>query len=131
MLSLILFKPFGVNGLAIALSAATIVEFWLLFRALDVRLMGIDTGRLVNSLVRTGASTLLMAEVVGLWLLSLRGAGLLDLSSKLQSGLAVTVGITLGGVVFFYTSRVLRSDEARLLVERVPLPAGLRGYLGG
>jgi hypothetical protein len=43
----------------------------------------------------------------------------------------VTVGITLGGAVFFYTSRVLRSDEARLLVERVPLPAGLRGYLGG
>jgi putative peptidoglycan lipid II flippase len=128
ILCLILVRPFEVNGLAIALSVATIVEFGLLFRALDVRMMGIDSGRLVNSLLRTGASTLLMAEVVGLWLVCLRGAGLLDFSSKLESGAAAIVGVVLGGATYFYTSRLLRSDEARVLAER--LPPGLRRFAG-
>jgi hypothetical protein len=117
-----------VNGLAIALSIATIVEFGFLFRALDVRMMGIDTGRVVNSVVRTGASTLLMAEVVGLWLVVLRGAGMLDLSSKLDTGLAVVVGSALGAATYFYTSRLLRSDEARVLAAR--LPESVRRYAG-
>jgi putative peptidoglycan lipid II flippase len=128
ILCLILVRPFEVNGLAIALSIATIVEFALLFRALDVRMMGIDTGRIVNSLLRTGASTLLMGEVVVLWLLCLHGAGLLDLSSKLETGFAVIVGAALGAATYFYTSRLLRSDEARVLASR--LPEGMRRYAG-
>jgi putative peptidoglycan lipid II flippase len=131
VLSLILVVPFEVNGLAIALTAATIVEFALLLRALDTRMMGIDAGRLVNSLIRTGAATLLMAEVVALWLLCLRGVGLLDLASKVESGLAITVGSVLGGVAFFYASRALRSEEAETLVERLPLPEGARRFAGG
>jgi putative peptidoglycan lipid II flippase len=128
ILCLVLVRPFEVNGLAIALSIATIVEFGFLFRALDVRMMGIDTGRVVNSVVRTGASTLLMAEVVGLWLMVLRGAGMLDLSSKLDTGLAVVVGSALGAATYFYTSRLLRSDEARVLAAR--LPESVRRYAG-
>jgi putative peptidoglycan lipid II flippase len=128
ILCLILVRPLEVNGLAIALSIATIVEFGFLFRALDVRMMGIDTGRLVNSLVRTGASTLLMAEVVGLWLVILRGAGMLDLSSKFDTGFAVIVGSALGAATYYYTSRLLRSDEARVLAAR--LPERMRRYAG-
>ncbi len=131
VLSIILVIPFGVNGLAVALSIATIVEFGLLLRAISGRLMGIDAGRLVFSLTRTVAATLLMAEVVALWLVALRWAGLLDLESKPEAGLALAGGLTLGGAVFFYTTRLLRSDEARVLVERLPLPARLRRYAGG
>ena len=131
VLSIILVIPFGVNGLAVALSIATIVEFGLLLRAISGRLMGIDAGRLVFSLTRTAAATLLMAEVVALWLVALRWAGLLDLESKPEAGLALAGGLALGGAVFFYTTRLLRSDEARVLVERLPLPARLRRYAGG
>ena len=131
VLSIILVIPFGVNGLAVALSIATIVEFGLLLRAISGRLMGIDAGRLVFSLTRTVAATLLMAEVVALWLVALRWAGLLDLESKPEAGLALAGGLALGGAVFFYTTRLLRSDEARVLVERLPLPARLRRYAGG
>jgi peptidoglycan biosynthesis protein MviN/MurJ (putative lipid II flippase) len=128
VLCLVLVVPFEVNGLAIALSIATIVEFALLFRALDVRLMGIDAGRIINSLVRTGAAAVLMAEVIALWLLCLHGAGLLDMSSKLQTGIAVTVAVTAGAAVFYYTSRLLRSEEARVLAGH--LPPVLRRYAG-
>ncbi len=131
VLSIILVIPFGVNGLAVSLSIATTVEFALLLRALSGRLSGIDAGRLVSSLTRTGAATLLMAEVVALWLVALRGVGLLDLGSKPQAGVAVAGGMALGAAVFVYTTRLLRSDEARVLIERLPLPPRLRGYVGG
>jgi len=131
VLSIILVIPFGVNGLAVSLSVATVVEFALLLRALSGRLMGIDAGRLVFSLTRTAAATLLMAEVVALWLVALWGAGLLDLDNKLEAGIALAGGMALGGAAFFYTTRLLGSDEARVLVERLPLPARLRRYAGG
>jgi hypothetical protein len=94
-------------------------------------MMGLDVGRIVNSLVRTVAATVVMAEVVALWLICLRGAGFLDLGSKLETGVAVAVGIAAGGAAFFYTSRFLRSDEARVLVDRLPLPQSVRRYAGG
>lgn len=131
LLSIVLVIPFEVNGLAVALSVATIVEFVLLLRAIDGRLSGIDIGRLADSVARTGAASLLMAEVVALWLLALRAAGLLDLSNKLDAGLGVIVGMALGAAVFFCASRALGSAEARVLVARLPLPDRLRRYAGG
>jgi hypothetical protein len=75
-------------------------------------------------------STLLMAEVVALWLALLHALGLLDLEQKGDAGLATLGGVIIGGVVYFWTSRRLRSDEAELLVERLPLPERLRRLAG-
>jgi putative peptidoglycan lipid II flippase len=129
-LSVALVGPFGVKGLALALSAATIVEFGLLSRTLAIRLEGIELAAVVRSLLRTIAATALMAEVIALWLAGLRFAGLLDLSAKPEAGLAVAGGLILGCAAFFYTSRYLGSEEARLLVDRLPMPARLRPILG-
>jgi putative peptidoglycan lipid II flippase len=131
VLSLVLVWPFGIRGLAAALSVATIVEFTLLIRNLQQRLGGLDAGHLVFSLTRTIVSSVLMAEVILLWLALLRLAGLLQLDRKPEAAFAVVGALALGTVAFFYTSRILRSDEAEVLVQRLPLPEGVRAYLGG
>jgi putative peptidoglycan lipid II flippase len=130
LLSLALVKPFGINGIAFALSAATIVEFGLLWRTLAHRLDGFDLATIAGSLARTLVATVLMAETVALWLAALELAGLLDLGQKLDSGLAVIGGCAIGGAVFFYASRLLGSEEAGTLVERLPVPERIRPYLG-
>ena len=71
-----------------------------------------------------------MAEVILLWLALLRLAGLLDLARKPEAAFAVMGALALGAVTFFYTSRLLHSDEAEVLVQRLPLPERLRAYLG-
>lgn len=129
MLSLLFVIPFGVNGLAAALSIATIVEFVLLWRALAGRLHGMDGGRIVYSLVRVCTATLLMAQVIALWLSLLVLAGMLDFGSKLDSGLALAGGIVFGGLAYFSATRLLRTEEAEVLVQRVPLPARLRAFV--
>ena len=126
VLCVVLVWPFGIKGLAGALSVATIVEFWLLWRTLARRLDGLDAGHLTFSLSRTIAGSVLMAEVILLWLAILHFAGLLDLADKVDAGLAVIGGIGIGGVVFFAATRALRSEEAGMLARRLPLPQALR-----
>jgi putative peptidoglycan lipid II flippase len=128
-LSLIFLLPIEVNGLAAALSIAAIVEFALLARALAARFGTIDLASIWGAASRTLVATVLMAEVLALWLAALSLAGLLDLGNKIDAGLAVLGGAAIGGAVFFVTSAVLRSEEARMLLERAPIPERLRGYL--
>jgi putative peptidoglycan lipid II flippase len=120
--------PWGLNGLAAALSIAAFAEFALLARGLLQRMPEVDVPALVRSLWRTALAAAVMAEVVALWLAALELAGLLDLSLKASSGAAVIGGVVLGGTAFLVTARVLGSEEAHLLLERVPLPARVRRF---
>ncbi|MEX0750626.1 MAG: lipid II flippase MurJ, partial [Dehalococcoidia bacterium] len=131
VLSLALVWNFGIGGLAFALSAAAIVEFVLLVRTLGRRLRGLDNGMVMQSLARTVVATVLMAEVLALWLAVLKLAGALDLGSKLDSGVAVVGGMLIGGAAFYITSRALRSQEAVVLAERLPLPGAVRRLVLG
>jgi putative peptidoglycan lipid II flippase len=130
VLCLVLVSAFEVNGLALALSIAAIVEFALLARALAVRLRGLENARLAWSLMRTVASAVLMGELVGLWLIGLSAAGLLDGDDKILSAVAVVGATVIGVPAFYVTSRLLGSTEARLLAERLPMPARLRRLAG-
>jgi putative peptidoglycan lipid II flippase len=130
VLCLALVQAFEVNGLAVALSIAAIVEFGLLTRALAERLRGLDNARLARSVTTTVAGSLLMAEVVALWLLALRGAGLLDGSDKLMSAIAVAGAVVIGTPVFYGVTRLLGSQEAVTLAEQLPLPASVRRLAG-
>jgi putative peptidoglycan lipid II flippase len=117
---------FGVRGLAAALTIATIVEFTLLLRTLSQRIGGLDARDIGYSISRTVVASILMTEVILLWLAALHFAGLLDLEQKLDAGLAAVGGVSIGAAAFFITSRILNSDEANLLSRRLPLPARLR-----
>ena len=129
VLSVALVWPFGVKGLAASLSVATIVEFALLARTLGRRLRDSDHARTVRSVMRSLAATLLMAEVIALWLGVLELAGLLDLSRKPEAALAVIGGTLLGTVSYVYASRLLGSEEIQLVAERLPLPSGIRQFM--
>lgn len=128
LLCMALVGPFGVRGLATALSVATIVEFMLLLRTLSGRLHGLGTGELAYSLSRTIMSSVLMAEVILVWLAMLHFLGLLDLAQKVDAGLAVGGGTAIGGGVYLWTTRLLQSEEAGLLARRLPLPARVRRW---
>jgi putative peptidoglycan lipid II flippase len=130
VLSVVLVWPFGIKGLAAALSVATIVEFVLLLRTLDRRLHGLDTRQLVLSATRTVVATVLMAEAIALWLAALKLAGLLELDRKPEAGFAMLGGMAVGAVTYFYASRLLHSEEAETLVRRLPLPRRVRAWLG-
>jgi putative peptidoglycan lipid II flippase len=125
-LSAALIVPFGIRGLAAAFSVAAIVEFGLLARTLDRRLGGLDRAKVAASVGRTVLATILMAQVVALWLALLALAGMLNMESKVDAGFATVGGIALGGVTFFIATRALRSEEAETIAARLPLPASLR-----
>jgi putative peptidoglycan lipid II flippase len=112
--------PWGVRGLALAVSLATIAEAALLFWTLRVRMEGFDLGALGRSAGRTLGAGVLMAEAVGFYLVLLDQAGRFDTSNKLDAFLAVAGGSLLGGLVFLAVARVLRSDEAETLLLRLP-----------
>jgi putative peptidoglycan lipid II flippase len=131
VLSLALVWSFGIGGLAFSLSAAAILEFVLLIRTLDRRLRGLESGAVMLSFVRTVIATTLMAEVLAVWLAVLKIAGALDLGSKLDSGFAVIGGMALGAATFYACSRLLRSQEAAVLAERLPLPGSVRRLVAG
>ncbi len=131
MLSVALVRPFGIKGLALSLSVATIVEFALLWRTLDRRMKGLDRMRVISSLTRTVTATVLMGEVIGLWLALLYFGGVLELNVKVEAAFATLGGTVIGAAVFLYASRLLGSAEAEILVQRLPMPARLRAYVGG
>src|SRR5205823_999233 len=83
----------GIRGLALSLSIATIVEFALLLRTLVRRLHGLDGAHIVRSVARTSVASVVMGEVILLWLGLMRLAGILDLDRKPDATLAVVGGI--------------------------------------
>ncbi|HXF50829.1 MAG TPA: murein biosynthesis integral membrane protein MurJ [Dehalococcoidia bacterium] len=122
LFALLFVGPFEVRGLALAVTLATTVEFALLFRALHRRLEGgLDLGRLVYSGLRTVAASVLMAEVVGLYLLALRAAGLSHTERFTDAALALGGGAAIGAAVFFWTAARLKTPEVETLIERVPV----------
>ncbi len=130
VLSVALVWQFEIRGLAAALSIATIVEFTLLIRTLARRLKGFDSAGILRSVMQTIVASVLMTEVILLWLALLRLAGFLDLARKPDAGLAVVGSVAFGMISFFYASKALRSEEALTLVRRLPLPERLRAIAG-
>ncbi len=121
-LSAALVGPMEVRGLALAASVATIANATLLFWTLRTRLEGLDLRGLGRSLGRTAVATLLMAEVVGFYLIFLHEAERFDSSRLLDSFLAVAGSALLGGAVFLAAALALRSEEAETLWRRLPRP---------
>lgn len=124
--SLALVGPLEHNGLALALSLATMAEAYLLYVWLQRRLGGLEAGYLMNALLRTGAATALMAEVVALFVLGMERANPFGSSTAWENLLVVLVASTLGTAVFFATATLLRCEETEAVGRRL----GLVGQAG-
>ncbi len=122
VLSAIFVGPFEVRGLALAVSLATLLNAALLFWALRGRLEGLDVRAIGRSLGRTLIAAVLMAEVIGLYLVLLHQAGQLDTSRWLDSFIALAGSGLLGGLTFLAAARALGSEEVELLLRRLPWP---------
>lgn len=121
LLCLALVGPFGVRGLGLALSLSAILEFSLLFRALRVRLVGLEEDRLAGSLIKSASATIVMAEIVGLIVLLLHASGHLNTGSLGDAFLALFGGSVLGAIAFFGVSSYLGSEEMGVLLRRLPM----------
>jgi len=105
-----------IEGLALALSIATIVEALGLFLTLNRRLEGgLWTRPVASTMYRIVIGTALMGEVLGIMLLSLDDDG----SFGPRSVFALLAGTALGGIVYYVASLLLRLREAELLAVRI------------
>jgi putative peptidoglycan lipid II flippase len=120
ILCLILVGPFGVRGLGLALSLSAILEFFLLLRVLRRRMFGLEEGHIINSVTRMVAATVLMAEVVGMYLILLKASGHLDSGSLGDAFLALVGGCIVGAGTFFVAASQLGSEEIDILRRRLP-----------
>jgi len=120
LLCLALVGPFGVKGLGLALSLSAILEFSLLLRVLRRRLGGLDEEKLVGSVTKSAAATIVMAEVVGLLALLLHASGHFDTGTLGDAFLALFCGSAVGAGVFFAVSSFLAHEEMELLERRLP-----------
>jgi putative peptidoglycan lipid II flippase len=119
-LSAALVGPLEVRGLALAVSVATIVEALLLFATIGPRMGALDTRSLGRSLGKTVVATVLMAEVVVLYLIVLDQIGHLDMGNSFDAVLALAGSAALGGGAFVVAARALGSEEVETLLRRVP-----------
>ncbi|MCH7511601.1 MAG: murein biosynthesis integral membrane protein MurJ [Chloroflexi bacterium] len=120
ILSAVLVGPLEVRGLALAVSLAAILNAALLFWTLRTRLEGLDLAALGRSVGRTLLASVVMAEVMGFYLVLLHQAGHLDTGRWLDAFLALAGGGLLGAFIFLAASRALRSEEVETLLRRVP-----------
>jgi putative peptidoglycan lipid II flippase len=126
VLSIALVGTFEIRGLTLAVSLATVVEAGLLFAALRTRLGGIDIPAITRSLWQTLLSAILMAEVIGFYLILLHKAGRLDTSNFIDSFAAVAGSTLLGGLAYLAVARALESEEFKTLYARVPFLGNAR-----
>ncbi len=120
VLSAILVWPFEVSGLALSVSIATLLEAGLLFVALRQRIEGLDVDAIGDSLIWTAVSTVLMAEVVGCYLILLNQTGHLHPSNMIDAFFALAGGGMLGAATYVACARALRIEEAETLLRRIP-----------
>ena len=116
VLAAVLVGPMELQGLALAISIATIVEATGLFLMLDRRMRGqLWTRPMATTIYRIVIATALMAEAVAVLLLVLDDAG--DFGPR--SFFALVTGVALGAVVFQAASLALRLEEAELVATRL------------
>jgi putative peptidoglycan lipid II flippase len=120
ILSSIFVWPFEVSGLALAVSLATLLEAALLFVTLRARIEGFDVLAIGRSFMWTAVSTVLMAEVVGCYLILLHQAGHLHPGSTIDSFLAIAGGGIVGAATYIVSARALHIEEAETLLRRIP-----------
>jgi putative peptidoglycan lipid II flippase len=123
LLAALLVGPLELEGLALALSVATTVEFVVLFVALRGRLE--LPPALMGSIVRMAAATTVTAAIMAGMLGLLHSAGF-DLDLRRDAFVALVAVGGAGTVVYLLITLVLGCEEPRALLNRIQglLPGG-------
>lgn len=115
-LGLVLMKPLGHSGLALAASAASILNLVILTGAINSRVGGLDWQRLLPSLLRTILSSALMGLVV--WGLA---EVVVDGSTQTPGAraLGLLVAISAGVGTYLAVCRLLSSQELAVVLAEI------------
>jgi putative peptidoglycan lipid II flippase len=125
-LAAVLVGPLELEGVALALSLATTVEFVLLGWRLHESIPEVTEGGLIDALARMAAATALMGlSVAGSLLLLTEGLSLAA-DETLDALIIVVTCAAVGAAVYLATSRALGLDEPAQLVRRVMGVVGRR-----
>jgi len=115
VLSFLLVKPMGVGGLALAYSAAGVVEMIALLVILKLRIGHIDGMRILSSGIGTIAASAGMGIICYYTVKELQA--LLGVAHKLAQLVEVGSGIGVGILVYFLIAYLLRMDEVKITME--------------
>jgi putative peptidoglycan lipid II flippase len=116
VLAAALVDALAIEGLALALSIASIIESLGLFIVLHGRLEGgLWTRPVASTVYRIVIATALMGQTVGLLLLALNDTG----NFGPRSFFSLLAGVTVGVVVYYLAALLLRLEEAHIIAARV------------
>jgi putative peptidoglycan lipid II flippase len=115
VLSFLLVKPMGVAGLALAYSAAGVVEMFALLTILRIRIGRIDGRRILSSGI--GTITASVALGIASYYTADRLQRLLGVTHKLPQLAAVSGSIAVGILVYFVVAYLLRMEEMQFTLE--------------
>ena len=115
VLSILLVKPMGLNGLALAYSSAGIFEVIALLFILRIRIGRIDGRHILSSGIKTIVACVGMGIVCYYTVNELQR--LLGVAHKLSQLAAVGGSIAVGIAVYFALASLLRMDEMQFALE--------------
>ncbi len=114
--SLLLMRPLGVGGLALATALSSFVNLGLLLTAFRRRLGRLGKVPLLPSLLRLGAASVMMG-LVGLALLHLRDP--VTVGAPFRRAMVLACELFISFATFLAAAAYLRSEELRSLLKRV------------
>ena len=114
--------PLEVRGLALALSAATVVEFVALYAAIARRVPGLLDDGMRAALARMAVGACVMAAAAGgVYALLDLGAGL-EVEQSVEALAVVLAASAVGGAAYLALTYALGMEEPRVLIGRVVRP---------
>jgi len=115
VLSILLVKPMGLGGLALAYSAAGLVEMIALLLILRIRIGHMDGKRILLSGIGTIVSCIVMG--IACYFTADGLQRLLGVTHKLSQVAAVGGSIAVGIVIYFFVAYLLRMEEVQFTLE--------------
>jgi putative peptidoglycan lipid II flippase len=117
LLNYLLMRPFGINGIALATVLVSLFHLLALAPRVRREVSVIHTPEDIAMLVRVLSTAAIMGAVVTAWAWGFERS--FDVSKELPRFLEVLIGLALGGATYVGLLRLLRVEEARVLMARL------------
>jgi putative peptidoglycan lipid II flippase len=127
VLAAALVGPLELQGIALALSTATTLEFAMLFFALQRRIPLLTDDHLLRGLWRMALATAVMAVAVIVAVVTLVEGASLDPDRSLDALLILIVGGSVGAIAYLVTTHLFGLDEPAIMLRRLTAMRGRRG----
>lgn len=122
VLSYLFIKPMGAEGLALAYSIAGTLSMILLYLGLKRQVRGLNTGKMLNSFIKTFVASLVMGLAV--WAFVHFAEPYFNLSMKSAQLLELYLAILIGVGVYIVMAAILKIEEMDMMFDKLLLKFG-------